>query len=78
MYGNANASFTVHFDSPADCDGLMMASCAQPGANSADNMAYFASCAEALQSAPCVPASAEHFGYLLWPEGCERDDDDAP
>ena len=73
-YGNASGSFTVTFNSRSDCDLLVNASCAQPNANSASNMTYFAACANALRAATC--STSGH--YLVFPDACSKGDGGAP
>ena len=76
MYGNASGSFTVHFNSRADCDNLWMLSCAQPSAN--QNMAYFAACADALRTSTCVAPANGRSGYVIFPDACSHGDAGAP
>jgi hypothetical protein len=75
-YGTGN--FTVSLNSRSDCDTLVNVSCAQPNANSAANMMYFATCANALRASSCMPPANGHDGYVIWPDVCVRSDAGAP
>jgi hypothetical protein len=66
-------AFMVHFDSRAECEDLIDTGCSMvdPGGPSAEVAAYWASCSDALEEAPCVAATASRPAHVEWPEECQ-------